>query len=174
MSKEIDVVSGFKTVEGAARAVDRLEADGFARERISLILNSTRHGEFVTVKDKTKAADGAAAGGIAGGAIGAILAGLAGMATIAIPGVGLFVAGPIVAALVGGGAGAAAGGVLGGLIGLGLTEHEAKLYEDLTKDGGVVVAVRVVTREDASRAKKILEEAGALQIEAERGHAIAR
>lgn len=56
---------------------------------------------------------------------------------------GLLAAGPLVGALAGTAAGASAGGLLGGLIGLGVPEHEAKVYEDaLKQEGNMMVAVQ--------------------------------
>ena len=50
--------------------------------------------------------------------------------TIAVPGLGLVVAGPIAAALAGAGAGAAAGGLIGAMVGAGIPEDRgAKEYK---------------------------------------------
>ncbi|MCA9593499.1 MAG: hypothetical protein KC776_09325 [Myxococcales bacterium] len=172
MSKEIDVVGGFKTTQGATNAADRLVAEGFDRDAISIVLAEQARQEFVTVKDGNKGLEGAAAGGAAGGVAGAVFAGLAAAATVIVPGLGLAVAGPLVAAFAGGGAGATAGGIIGGLVGLGMREHEAKLYEKTLKEGGVLVAVRVSSTERAKRAQEVLSEVGALRTEMESGHAI--
>ena len=86
--------------------------------------------------------------------------GLAAIATVAIPGMAIVAAGPIVAALTGLGAGAAAGGITGGLIGLGVPEHEAKLYDQKMGKGGVLVGVHAEGDRGTS-AKRILEAAGA-------------
>ena len=92
----------------------------------------------------TKAPEGATTGAVTGGAIGGTLGLLAGIGTLAIPGLGPFIAaGPIMAALSGAAAGAAAGGVAGALVGLGIPEYEAKVYEDRIKKGGYLVAVHV-------------------------------
>lgn len=78
----------------------------------------------------TKAPEGATTGAVAGGAIGGIVGLLAGIGSLAIPGLGPFIAaGPIMAALSGAAAGAATGGVVGALVGLGIPEYEAKAYE---------------------------------------------
>jgi hypothetical protein len=90
-------------------------------------------------------------GGVLGGTVGL----LAGIGTLAIPGLGAFIAaGPLLAALSGAAAGAATGGVVGALIGLGIPEYEAKAYEDRLKAGGYLVAVHV---ENNDRAKEIRE-----------------
>ena len=64
-----------------------------------------------------------------GTAVGATLAAIAAVGTVLIiPGLNLIVAGPIVAALAGGGVGAVAGGLVGGLVGLGIPERDAVVY----------------------------------------------
>ena len=71
-----------------------------------------------------------------GGVVGGALGWLAGIGSLAIPGVGPFIAaGPILAALSGAAVGAAVGGIAGGLIGLGIPELEAKRYEGKIKEG---------------------------------------
>jgi hypothetical protein len=71
--------------------------------------------ELGTVK-ATKAPEGAAMGAVTGGAIGGTIGLLAGIGTLAIPGLGPFIAaGPIMAALSGAAAGATAGGLAGAL-----------------------------------------------------------
>src|SRR5262249_58944113 len=78
----------------------------------------------------TKAPEGAAAGAGTGTVVGGVLGWLVGIGSLAIPGVGPFIAaGPIMAALAGAGVGAAVGGLSGALIGLGIPEYEAKQYE---------------------------------------------
>ena len=92
----------------------------------------------------TKAPEGAATGEVTGGAIGGTIGLLTGIGTLAIPGLGPFIAaGPIMAALSGAAAGATAGGLAGALVGLGIPEYEAKAYEDRIKKGGRLIAVHV-------------------------------
>lgn len=81
---------------------------------------------------------------VAGGALAAIAV----AATVAIPGVGLIVAGPIAAALAGAGAGAVTGGVIGALVGAGIPEERVKVYESGLKEGGIVMGVKPRTPED--------------------------
>ncbi|MBK8191133.1 MAG: hypothetical protein IPK79_11870 [Vampirovibrionales bacterium] len=107
------------------------------------ILMSENTGNKINVKDGNKAPEGATIGGLSGAAIGAIIGGLTLVGSVLLPGVGLLAAGPLVGALAGTAAGASAGGLLGGLIGLGVPEHEAKVYEDaLKQEGNMMVAVQ--------------------------------
>jgi len=125
---------------------------------------STRGREFA-VKKSTKAPEGAATGAALGGVLGAVAAGLAAVGTIAVPGLALVAAGPVVAALAGLGAGAAAGGLTGGLLGLGIPEHEAKFYAKEIEKGGILVGV--YTHDDrVEMARDILNAAGADQVTA--------
>src|SRR5262249_44204663 len=69
---------------------------------------------------------------------GGVLGWLAGIGTLAIPGVGpLVAAGLIVAALTGVGVGGAIGGIASALVGMGIPEYEAKRYEGRIKSGGI-------------------------------------
>jgi hypothetical protein len=90
---------------------------------------------------------------------------LAGIGALAIPGLGPFIAaGPIMAALSGAAAGAALGGIAGALIGLGIPEYEAKRYEGKIREGHVLISVHTDDRTERSRAKEILERAGAQDV----------
>lgn len=100
----------------------------------------------------TKAAEGAGVGGAIGGTLGAIAAALAAVGTsVAVPGLGLVIAGPLAAALAGAGAGGATGGLLGALIGWGIPEDRVKQYEDGIRDGGILMGVAPRSEEDARR-----------------------
>ena len=113
----------------------------------------------------TKAPEGAATGAAAGGAIGGTLGVLAGIGTLAIPGLGPFIAaGPIMAGLAGAGAGGAVGGVVGALVGMGITEYEAKRYEGRVKNGGILLSVHCDTSDQVTNAKEILKRTGAEDI----------
>jgi outer membrane lipoprotein SlyB len=88
-----------------------------------------------------------------------------GIESLAIPGVGPFIAaGPIMAALAGAGIGATAGGVAGGLIGMGMPEYEAKRYEGKVKDGNILMSVHTQDSKERDRAKEIFKNGGAEDI----------
>jgi hypothetical protein len=153
----------FKSREAAERAADDLLRAGFARDDISLLMSDMTRGREFGIQMSTKAPEGAATGATVGGILGAVTAGLAAIGTLVIPGLPLIAAGPIVAVLAGLGAGAAAGGVTGALIGLGMPEHEAKLYNDAIQRGGILVGVYAHDDRKVT-AKKILDAAGAEKI----------
>ena len=66
--------------------------------------------------------------------------------SIAIPGVGLLVAGPIAGAIAGAGAGGATGTLLGALIGAGIPETRAVEYERGIKEGDLRDGGSLATR----------------------------
>ncbi|MDP3412082.1 MAG: hypothetical protein Q8S16_02675 [Polaromonas sp.] len=98
----------------------------------------------------TKAAEGAGVGGAIGGTLGAIAAAIAAVGTtLALPGLGLVIAGPIAAAVAGAGAGAAGGGLLGALVGWSMPEERVRTYEDGLKNGGILMGIQTKSTEDA-------------------------
>ena len=113
----------------------------------------------------TKAPEGAATGAGTGGVLGGVLGWLAGIGSLAIPGIGPFVAaGPIMAALGGAAVGATVGGLTGALVGLGIPEYEAKQYEGKLRQGNILISVHSENSTEADKAKKIFEKAGAEDI----------
>jgi uncharacterized protein YcfJ len=113
----------------------------------------------------TKAPEAGVAGTASGGVIGGIIGWLVGAGSLAIPGVGPFIAaGPLMAALGGAAVGGAVGGLTGTLIGLGAPEYEAKMYEGKLREGRVLIAVHTEDSEESTRAKEIFERAGAEDI----------
>ena len=153
----------FKTRSVAERAVDGLVNDGYPREDISLLMSDATRGREFALQMATKAPEGAATGATVGGALGAIAAGLVVLGVIAIPGLAIVAAGPLVATLAGLGAGAAAGGLAGALIGMGIPEHEAKFYNEAIEQGGILLGV-YAHDDRATQARKILEASGAEKV----------
>lgn len=149
----------------AESGVDRLIENGFRREDISALLpDNTGTKDFVHEKG-TKAPEGATTGATAGAVVGGTLGLLAGIGALAIPGLGPFIAaGPIMAALAGVGGGGVVGGIIGALVGMGIPEYEAKRYEGLVRDGGILISVHCDDSNWVKRAKDILEQTGAVDI----------
>jgi hypothetical protein len=110
----------------------------------------------------TKASEGAALGGTAGGVLGGTLGLLAGIGSLAIPGMGPFIAaGPIMAALAGSGIGGSIGLLTGGLVGLGIPEYEAVHYaERLKEQGTVLLSVHTRSSDEVDKVKDIFERDG--------------
>jgi hypothetical protein len=158
----------FDTHDQAAAAVRSLRDLGVRSEDISLVANNA---EGYTVDDGDEIAEGASAGA----GIGALLGGagglLAGLGTLAIPGIGPVVAGGwLLSTAVGAAAGAVVGGATGGLIGAlvesGIPEEEAHVYAEGVRRGGTLVTARVEDQH-ASAAESILHE-GRVDIAARR------
>jgi len=142
--------------------VDTLEREGFRLTDISVMFPENEGSKDFAHEKGTKAPEGAATGAGSGAVIGGTLGWLAGVGTIAIPGVGPFLAaGPIMAMLAGIGAGGAVGGLAGALVGAGIPEYEAKRYEGRMRDGGILVSVHCDNSDWTSKAKDILERTGA-------------
>jgi hypothetical protein len=153
----------FNSRAAAELASEELLKAGFATEDVSLLMSDTTRGREFAMQKGTKVPEGAATGATVGGVLGAVAAGLAAVGSLAIPGLAIVAAGPLVAALAGLGAGAAAGGLTGALIGLGIPEHEAKFFKGEIEKGGILVGV--YAHEDRQKlAKDILEAAGAERV----------
>jgi hypothetical protein len=151
--------------QNAEGGVEVLKEAGFRNTDISVLYPDNPGSKDLAHVKTSKAPEGAATGAVSGGLIGGALGWLVGIGTLAIPGLGPFIAaGPIVAALAGVGAGGAVGVLSGALIGLGIPEYEAKRYEGRIKNGGVLVSVHCDDSEWTKRAKEILERTGAEEI----------
>ena len=165
MAKNTAVFGIYKNVAQAERAVETLTSAGFSNNDISVLLADAQSSHDFAHQKNTKAPEGTAAGATTGGIIGGTLGLLAGIGTLAIPGIGpLIAAGPLVATLAGVGAGGAAGGIIGALVGMGIPEYEAKRYEGRVKDGGVLLSIHCNTSKEVTRAKDMLKGTGAEDI----------
>lgn len=149
----------FRARGAANEAVDQLLRAGFTQSNISMLMSDSTRGQEFTVSTETKASEGATAGAAVGGVLGAIVAALVAVGSLAVPGIGIVAAGPIVAAMAGLGAGGAAGGLVGALVGLGIPEYEAKYYSERVADGGILVGV-YANDEHAGTARQILGAVG--------------
>ena len=120
----------------------QLQAEGIQNKNISVLFPEREDTKKWVQEKHTKAPEGAATGASTGGIIGGVLGWLVGIGSLAIPGVGPFIAaGPIMAALSGTAIGAAVGGLTGTLVGLGIPEYEAKIYESKIKEGRILISV---------------------------------
>jgi hypothetical protein len=151
--------------EQAARIVDQLKNAGFSNNDVSVLLPDRAGTRDFAHEQHTKAPEGAATGAAAGGVAGGVLGWLVGIGSLAIPGVGPFIAaGPILAALGGVAAGGTIGGVPGALVGLGIPEYEAKQYEGKLKNGNILISVHTEDSKEREAAKETFERAGASDV----------
>lgn len=147
-----------KNIDQAIIIVDQLKMAGFSNNDISVLLPDKSGTKDFAHEMHTKAPEGAAIGGAAGISVGAVLGWLAGIGSLAIPGVGPFIAaGPIMGALSGAAVGAATGGVAGALVGLGIPEYEAKRYEGKIIGGNALISVHAENNDILEQVKKIFE-----------------
>jgi hypothetical protein len=156
------VLGIFKSREDLERCVDRLKVQKFRNADVSALFPTGQSSKEFAHEASTKLPEEATKGAASGAVLGGVLGWLAGIGTLAIPGVGPFIAaGPIMAALAGAGVGGTVGGLAGALIGFGIPEYEAKRYEGAVKDGGILLSVHCDDSDWADKAKTILEESGA-------------
>ncbi|MFL0471864.1 general stress protein [Priestia sp. 179-F W1.4 NHS] len=139
-AKAKNVVGVYETEQEAIHAVENFKKEGYVSEEISII-GKHKKNKKVQKETNTKA-EGAATGALTGGTLGSLTGILAGAGALAIPGIGPIVAaGPIVATLTGAAAGASVGGLSGILVGMGIPKQQAEHYNDLVKEGSLLVLV---------------------------------
>lgn len=141
----------------AERAYESVSSRGYGKDDVNLVMSEeARQRHFadaggVTTELGTKAAKGAGVGGGIGATVGAVLAAIAAIGTtVALPGLGLVVAGPLAAGIAGAGAGALTGGLVGALVGWGIPEERVKNYEAGIKSGHILMGVKPRSAEDAA------------------------
>ena len=147
----------FKDKDSAECAYDALSERGYDKDSSDVIMSDQTRDKYYSGGDYdetelgNKALEGSGAGAAIGGTLGAIVAGIAAIGTsVLLPGLGLVVAGPLAAALVGAGAGGLAGGLVGALIGYGIPEEHAEVYEEGIKSGGIFLRATPKNAEDAA------------------------
>ncbi len=140
------LIAAFADRNEAENAVDELEQCGFSNDQVGFAIRGSDavQGGMITDAQGAKDGKGAAAGMAAGAGIGAILGAAA---ALLIPGFGPVVAGGVLAMAFGGAiAGTAVGGIFGAMTGLGVSEEEARFYENEFNSGRAIVAVKAGPR----------------------------
>ena len=167
MSKNTAVFGIYPDDRESANAVEELRKAGFRNTDISILIAENSGNKDLAHEKNTKAPEGATTGATTGAVLGGTLGWLAGIGTLAIPGLGPFIAaGPIMAMLSGLGVGGAVGGLAGAIIGAGIPEYEAKRYEGRIRNGGVLLSVHCDNSEWTKSAREILERTGAQDVSA--------
>ncbi len=147
----------FRDRNSAEQAYNELRARGYDKDDINVVMSDEARKRHFAHDEKgnttelgNKSLEGAGAGSAIGGTLGAIVGAIAAIGTsVAIPGLGLVVAGPLAAGLAGAGAGGLTGGLIGALVGAGIPEERAKVYESGIKEGNIVLGFNPRTPEDA-------------------------
>jgi len=177
MTQHNMVLGLFRDHAAAQRCVEALYARGHTTNDINVLMSEqTRSRHFQTTEEhhdthheESMGLEGMGVGGAIGTAVGASLAAIAAIGTsLIIPGLNLVLAGPVVAALAGGGAGAITGGLIGGLAGLGMTQENAEVYHRALREGGTVIGVTLHDEanlsDEAEHIKQIMQSFGGEQI----------
>lgn len=145
----------FRDRESAEKAYNSMTSRGYSKDDVNLMMSEDARGKYFSGGEGDtalgdKALEGAGVGSAIGGTVGAVLASIAAIGTsVLLPGVGLIVAGPLLAGLAGAGAGGLTGGLLGALVGSGIPEERAQAYESGIKEGGMVMGIKARNAEDA-------------------------
>lgn len=161
MSNEKPLMTGlFPDRDSAELGYNALSERGYTKDDVNVVMSEDTKKRYFTSAGTetelgTKAAKGAGVGGAIGGTVGAIAAAVAAVGTtIALPGIGLVIAGPLAAALAGAGAGAATGGIVGALVGWNMPEERVKQYDEGIRKGGILMGVSPRNDEDAAYFEK--------------------
>lgn len=160
-------VSGIYAPEQARTAYDGMaERYGYGPDDVNIAMSDeTRRRYFADETPASRAAEGAGKGGGIGLGVGAALGAVVATASaIAIPGLGLIVAGPIAGAIAGAGTGAAAGTVLGAMVGATIPKDRVADYEKAVRDGDVVMSARARDEAHAAELEREMSSHGGRQI----------
>jgi hypothetical protein len=134
----------FSRRDAAESAIRDLKAAGFTEEQIGLAMQDGEPGAPL--------AEGAATGAVLGGLVGLL-------GSLLIPGVGPIVIGGVLAStLAGAGIGAATGGLIGALVSFGVSEEDARHFDEGLRSGAILVTIDAGARTDQALA--ILEHHG--------------
>ena len=149
----------FHSPQRAIQAFKELRSTGFPMNKICAIAHSPVRDEqfdYIGTLELTRTpAQGAAAGAVVGATKGGLLALIAGLGVLLVPGFGLALAAEsLFTVLLGGGASAAVGGFVGALRGWFLPEEAAIFYNDQISQGAYLVTVEG-TENEIQRAKAI-------------------
>lgn len=159
MDQQTGTITGvFHDKDDAEKAYNSLLSRGYSRDDISVLMSDeTRKANYKDIDEEdrselgNKAMEGAGVGSAIGGTAGAIIGAIAAIGTaIALPGLGLVIAGPIAAGLAGAGAGGLTGGIIGALVGSGIPEERAAVYKESLENGGIVVGVKARNHEEGA------------------------
>jgi hypothetical protein len=149
----------FKDSKSVERAYRSIAKRGYDMGDINVVMSDdTRRRYFsddrqIKTELGRKAAEGGELGGPKGGRIGtiipALIPALIAVGIVALPGLGLVLAGPLAVSLAAAGAAGVTVGLIGALSDWGIPEERAKQYETGIHDGGILVGVKPRSSQDA-------------------------
>jgi hypothetical protein len=141
----------FRDRESADRAYQAAIDRGYTRDDLNVAMSKETRETYGDLEPGNKAMEGAGTGGAIGSVAGGLIGAVAAIGTtLVLPGLGLWIAGPLAAGLAGAGAGGLTGGLIGALVGWGIPEEDAKEYERGIREGGTVIGVSPRGDEDAT------------------------
>jgi hypothetical protein len=145
----------FKDSESVERAYAVVSQRDYGMADINVVMSDdTRRRYFsddrqIDTDLGRKVEEGGELGGPIGGTIGMIIPALIAVGVVALPGLGLVLAGPVAVALGAAGVAGLTGGLIAALSDWGIPEERAKQYETGIHDGGILMGVRPRSVEDA-------------------------
>jgi hypothetical protein len=170
-------IGSVRTRDQAERLIELLKKAGFSDQDLSVILPGDKLMQDPKIaldhqpgndpadekpRDGADKLKGLTVGAVSGGLVLGTIGGLIGLASLAVPGLGIImVGGPIAAALIDAAASGAAGVIAGGLMGMRIPEQHAKQYEKSVREGSTLISVHTQTAEALQRAMNILAAGGA-------------
>ncbi len=170
----MEIATGvFRSRSDAERAVNELRSLGVPEERIGLLTPGAKTDQVnaaVPITDTEDSGMGRAMGAAVGGAMGAAGGATLGLAaaSLAVPGIGPVIAFGVVGAALLGLVGAAAGSAVGDQVeeglGEGVPHEDIFVYEDALRHGSSILIAHVED-DRADRAREIIKDAGAEDIE---------
>lgn len=172
LGNAVFVTALFKDSTGVERAYHAALARGYSRDDINLVMSEeTRRRHFnvdqvesgladkATESTEKKPRDATELGGPAGGTAATLAPALAAIGTATLlP--GLILAGPIAVALAAAAAVGVAGGLIGALTNWGIPKTRIGEYEDLIRQGGVLIGVKSPSEADATHLQEEWRAAG--------------
>src|SRR6267142_4781159 len=158
-------IGSLETQDKLEQLLRRLHAAGFSTDAISVALADHKVGSDPADEPPREGADKLrylAVGTASGGSVLGTLGGLIGLASLAIPGLGLlWIGGPLAVALGDAMAGGAVGAVAGALMGMRIPNHQAKQYEQSLRHGGALVSIYARDERELKEAMNLLADAQA-------------
>ena len=158
----------FSDHEATELALEQLKEAAFDLNHVSVVVRQADQNDEMTKSEseliRQKTVQGLVKGGLTVGTLGSLVGILAGLATLALPGVGgVAIVGAKVAMagmLAGGYYGTAAGGILGAIWGNGVSREQARIYSDHLAQGHYLVIVDG-TEDELQHAEAVLQTQGA-------------
>lgn len=163
------VNAAFANRADAQKAYDELIYRGYKPDEINVIVSDeTRrihHEEIENEKPAHSTMENAGIGSAIGGTAGAIAGAVIAIgSTVVIPGLGIAVAGPLLAALTGAGAGGLTGGIVGALHHRGVPKEHADVFESTIREGATIISFTPRTVEDRMEIIEAWNRYGARQL----------